>query len=151
MAVHIECPRRPPRTLYDECVTVNGPDYERKYLPVDPGPGASRRARERYAKEMAAHADLLRRQKEFVMPPRAAPIFLCGQKVAQEPFCNCGHTSEMLCDYPIGDGKTCDLPVCWCCSRHIAEDMDLCTIHFAEFVKKSGAERINPWPPVREK
>ena len=83
------------------------------------------------------------------MPPRLEPVFLCGQKVQQDPFCPCGHTAEMLCDYPMGRGKTCDLPLCWCCRKHIAEDMDLCAIHFAEFVKKSGTEQINPWPPRR--
>lgn len=149
MAVCIECPSRPARTLFDECVTVHGPDYERGDMPVDPGPAAHPRARERYQRELAGHADLLRRQKALIVEPRSAPVFLCGEGLKSDPLCACGHTAEMLCDYPMGRGKTCDLPVCWCCSRHIADDRDLCLIHFAEFVGKSGAERINPWPPKK--
>ena len=149
MTVYVECPRRPPRTLYDELVTVHDPDYERQYLPVDPGPHAGSRARARYAKELAAHAALLAKQKEVVMPPREGMSFLCGRIFEQAPFCPCGHTAEMLCDYPMGEGRTCDLPVCWCCSKHLGEEQDLCLIHFAEFLGKARVERINPWPPKR--
>lgn len=149
MAIHIECPSRPTRTLYDEHVEFCGTDYEKRRRPVDPGPLASESARRRFAKDLAAHEDLIRRQKARVMEPLPGPQFLCGQKVQQDPFCSCGHTAEMLCDYPMGRGKTCDLAVCWCCSKHIAKDMDLCLIHFAEFVKKTGEEHINPWPPPR--
>jgi hypothetical protein len=130
-------------------VTVHGPGYDKLYLPGDPGPAAGRRAQERYAKDLAQHSDLLRRQKALVMEPNPGAYFLCGEKVEQEPFCHCGHTAEMLCDYPMGEGKTCDLAVCWCCSKHIAEDRDLCLVHFAVFVRESGVERINPWPPKR--
>jgi hypothetical protein len=151
MAVFVECPKRPTRTMYDEMSTAHGHDCETEctYRPVDPGPNASRRDRAQYEKGMAAHMDLMCRQKALVIEPRKEPHFLCGDKVEQEPFCACGHTAEMLCDYPMGCGKTCDLPVCWCCSRHIAEDHDLCLIHFAEFVGKARAEKINPWPPPK--
>lgn len=141
MAVYVECPSRPPRTLYDEHVTVHGPGYEKVYLPVDPEQSASRKARERYAKDLAAHAELLRLQKSEIMPPRPGPVFLCGDKIDQEPFCACGHTAEMLCDYPMGHGLTCDLPVCWCCSRFKVQGTSTKIATCASSTSPSSSER----------
>jgi hypothetical protein len=146
MAIYIECPSRPAKTLYD--LNVEAGLSVECHLPTDPGPNASRAARERFAKDLATYHRIRNGQMNTIVEPVPGPQFICG-KIEQEPFCACGHTAEMLCDYPMGDGKTCDLPVCWCCSRHIAEDRDLCLIHFAEFVGKARAERINPWPPRR--
>ena len=145
-AVIIECPSMPRRTLYDVNVAA-GLAIER-HLPKGPGPDAPRRERKRYEKDLETYNAILAGQKARIVEPSRDVVFICGS-IEPAPFCNCGHTAEMLCDYPIGDGKTCDLPLCWCCRKHIAEDSDLCPIHFAEFVKKSGGERINPWPPKR--
>lgn len=149
MTIYVECPKRPMRTIYDEYCLVHGHECDVADRPTPPGPMASKREMDRFAKDLAVYEDLMRRQKAFVMPPRTEPVFLCGQKVEQTPFCACGHTAEMLCDYPMGKGETCDLPLCWCCRRHIGEDRDLCEIHFAEFVGKARVGRINPWPPKR--
>lgn len=37
-------------------------------------------------------------------------IFVCGQGI--RPCHICGAVADYLCDQPIGDGKTCDLPLC---------------------------------------
>ncbi len=36
--------------------------------------------------------------------------FMCGEDVVA--CCVCGTFSEHLCDYPLGNGKTCDAPLC---------------------------------------
>lgn len=119
--IYVECPSRPRRTLQD-------------------------------LHEMAGHGhadeDLVERRRAVIVEPNSTLIIFCGT-IDPEPMCACGHTAEMLCDYPMGRGKTCDLPVCWCCSRSIGQDKDLCLIHHAEFVRKTGVARINPWPPKR--
>lgn len=100
-------------------------------------------------------ADVLRSQRgawndqhsSIIIGPDDGTSFLCGDLVV--PVCKCGVAADYLCDYPIGKGKTCDLNLCPGCLRHIGDDLDLCEIHFAEFVKKSGANVINPWPPRR--
>lgn len=79
--------------------------------------------------------------------------FVCGSEellVAFKPcsWCDCFH--DFLCDYPMGRGKTCDTLLCEKHARAIGEDKHLCPIHFAEFQKKAGVDRINPWPPKRE-
>lgn len=57
-------------------------------------------------------------------------IFLCGEGVQ-----SCGRCTQVavaLCDFPTGDGKTCDIPLC---NRHrIAQggellDIDYCPQH----------------------
>lgn len=79
---------------------------------------------------------------ENVFPePFTGPIFLKGD-LEPEQHCRCGHTADFLCDKPIGRGKTCDLPLCWCCRVTIGEDYDLCPVHAAEW---SGRN-----PPVQQ-
>lgn len=71
--------------------------------------------------------------------------FICGDLEIDVCAC-CGVEPDFLCDYPIGGGKTCDLPLCSRCKRSIGEDRDLCPVHHAQFV---GAQGVNPWPPKR--
>jgi hypothetical protein len=68
-------------------------------------------------------------------------IFLCGSGPVA-PTCRCGHLADLLCDWPIGKGKTCDLPLCSSCSVRIGDDQDLCLIHHNLFAKD------NPLPHV---
>lgn len=144
--IFVECPKRPPQTLYDVLGQFR-PHSD--FSPVKPADDADRLAWARYRTALAKEADLHARQKATLVEPCAAPMFICGD-IDPEPFCACGHTAELLCDHPMGDGRTCDLPLCWCCGKHIAEDADLCRVHFAEFVSRTGVERVNPWPPPRK-
>lgn len=37
-------------------------------------------------------------------------MFLCGEF---GPHCGaCASVGDFLCDFPVGDGKTCDMPLC---------------------------------------
>lgn len=81
------------------------------------------------------------------------PVFMCGPG-AEKMFARCvvpgcPYLSELLCDYPMGRGKTCDLALCEDHAREIGEDRHLCPIHFAEWVEKTRGARLNPWPPPR--
>ena len=57
--------------------------------------------------------------------------FICGKDIQ---VCNfCGSISEYFCDFPIGDGRTCDLPICKDHKRHredIGVDIDFCPHHW---------------------
>jgi hypothetical protein len=55
--------------------------------------------------------------------------FVCtrGQKV--KPCAVCGNPSTKLCDGDIGNGKTCDVPLCSKCALHICPDKDYCPKH----------------------
>jgi hypothetical protein len=65
-----------------------------------------------------------------IAPRLDGPIFLCGS-IKPEPVCRCGHAADFLCDQPMSDGKTCDLPLCYCCRVAIGEEYDLCPVHAA--------------------
>jgi hypothetical protein len=84
--------------------------------------------------------------------PFTEPYWICGSSIKPTIACReHGVESHYLCDYPVGKGQTCDLPLCSGCRRNIAHDTDFCEIHFAEFVGKSGSASIRPWPPQRSK
>ena len=78
-------------------------------------------------------------------------VTMCGPGMKGFRFCahpGCEYEHESLCDYPIGDGKTCDLPMCRDHRHRIAENTDLCEIHFREFQGKAKVDHVNPWPPT---
>lgn len=39
-------------------------------------------------------------------------MFLCGDLGDHCGDANCGDVSGFLCDFPVADGKTCDMPLC---------------------------------------
>lgn len=57
--------------------------------------------------------------------------FLCGD--LGDHCINCGTVSDVLCDYPVGDGKTCDRAICEECAHCVAPDVHYCHGHFAEW------------------
>lgn len=58
--------------------------------------------------------------------------------------------ADLLCDWPIGKGKTCDLSLCEDCAHEIGEDLHCCKIHYALWQRKTGKDRrINAWPPPK--
>lgn len=79
----------------------------------------------RRAKEWATE------DEELIASPDDGYVFLCGEIEVQ--VCGCQTASDYLCDYPVGDGKTCDLPLCDACRKNIGEERDLCAIHYAEW------------------
>ena len=75
-------------------------------------------------------------------------ITMCGDfemTLCREPGCD--REGLYLCDWPMGRGKTCDLPLCPGHAREIGEDRHLCPIHHPMWTKQAGVARINPWPP----
>ena len=57
-------------------------------------------------------------------------IMMCGEGIRPCEFC--GHIADFLCDAPIGDGRTCDLPLCREHKYHrpdIGVNIDYCPHH----------------------
>ena len=57
-------------------------------------------------------------------------MFVCGECVVACAFC--GRVADFRCDYPIGEGRTCDLPICREHKTHrpdIGVDIDYCPHH----------------------
>jgi len=51
--------------------------------------------------------------------------------------CSCGCVASALCDYPVGDGKTCDRLLCedTPCGHLVAPDTHYCQDHYLEWKK----------------
>lgn len=69
---------------------------------------------------------------------------------------DCLEPAEFLCDFPVGDGKTCDRPLCEGHAHEVAPDVHYCTGHHAmweEFRASGGVVRelaeVIPWPKKR--
>ena len=53
---------------------------------------------------------------------------VCGPR-RRVKKCWCGAPGVKLCDFKVGQGKTCDIPRCERHSTHVAADKDLCEDH----------------------
>ena len=62
-------------------------------------------------------------------------LWICGE-LDDVPCCRvCGCMATQLCDYPIGNDKTCDSALCSDCSHSIKGDLDYCPEHAGEYGK----------------
>lgn len=71
----------------------------------------------------------------YIEPGDHGPIFICGRL---GPHCaeeNCGRVGDLLCDYPVGDGKTCDRPLCPSHATEVGPDLHYCIAHAEEWWK----------------
>lgn len=61
-------------------------------------------------------------------------MIVCGERPKPKP-CACGQPSRFLCDWKLGDGKTCDAPLCADsnigpgCANQVGRDKHLCPEH----------------------
>jgi hypothetical protein len=62
-------------------------------------------------------------------------MFICGEGVKPNPYRECGYESDFLCDYPVGNGKTCDAQLCWKHAQEVAPGIHYCSAHFDEWKK----------------
>lgn len=67
---------------------------------------------------------------------------ICGEL---GPHCGeCSGVGDYLCDYPVGDGKTCDRPLCEHHAKEVAPEIHYCPSHWREwneFRQSGGVER----------
>ena len=60
-------------------------------------------------------------------------MIMCGKGVTREPCRECGCEAEFLCDYPVGNDKTCDAKLCWKHAHEVSPGIHYCESHFAEW------------------
>lgn len=96
------------------------------------------------------HPDLwpeeVRREKEEVLQADA-DVWMCG---ALGPHCNeagCTAPGDNLCDWPMGRGKTCDLPLCDEHAREVGIDRHFCAVHHRIWQAQTAPPGGNTWPP----
>lgn len=54
-------------------------------------------------------------------------LFICGD--LGQHCADCSGFGDYLCDYPVGEGKTCDRPLCDDHASEIAPDIHYCAGH----------------------
>jgi hypothetical protein len=64
----------------------------------------------------------------WIKDGNGAVAILCGSR-PRAKRCACGQPSTLLCDWPIGGGKTCDRPMCASCATEVGPDKHLCAGH----------------------
>lgn len=70
-------------------------------------------------------------------------MIICGPGVTHSPCRECGYDSDFLCDFPVGEGKTCDANLCRDHAHEVAPGIHYCPSHFQEWKKfrESGGVR----------
>jgi len=68
--------------------------------------------------------------EQYVSPDGTLSMIICSRGQRKAVPCHyCGKPSISLCDYPRGNGKTCDKPMCNKCKTKIGLDLDVCREH----------------------
>lgn len=80
-------------------------------------------------------------------------VFLCGDLGPHCAAGKCAAVSGWLCDYPVGEGKTCDLPLCGSHAYEVAPNIHYCPGHltlWSAFRDSGGVKRelenVVPFP-----
>jgi hypothetical protein len=66
-------------------------------------------------------------------------MFICGDLGGH--CTECAAPGDNLCDYPVGDGKTCDRPLCDDHAKQVANDVHYCRDHFIMWREYLASER----------
>ena len=68
--------------------------------------------------------------EKIVSPDGTMVGFVCSRGRQPRKLCHyCGKPAMVLCDYPLGNGKTCDKPMCNSCRTKIGPNLDVCREH----------------------
>lgn len=95
------------------------------------------------------HVEQIAHEKATILPG-VGGIF-CGDAFTTKSVCSrCGLYADILCDFPMGKGTTCDLPLCDDCTHRVGDDLDLCPLHHPIWVASAGVSAMAPWPPTRK-
>lgn len=97
------------------------------------------------------------RDKSLVPRGNGGIIFMCGDdRLQPNPCRDCCIEADYLCDYPVGNDKTCDAKLCRDHAVEIAPNIYYCRKHYEEFNKfdssggvKKYLENVIPYPPDR--
>jgi len=72
---------------------------------------------------------------KVVNQPGGGAAIVCSRGRRPKQKCiACNAEAPLLCDWPVGDGKTCDAPICRRHAVHVGPDRDYCPEH----ARKSG-------------
>lgn len=80
---------------------------------------------------------------ETVELPDGTRAIVCGGRKRHRQRCSsCGLKCDYLCDWKVGGGKTCDVPICGIHALEVAANKHLCPDHqraYREWLDARGA------------
>lgn len=96
-----------------------------------------------------------------LIPTKYGNMFVCGSYKSLEDLREppqmcyiCGKPATVLCDAPVGYGKTCDKPMCREHSHNIGKDTDVCQEHYNDYeieqAKENRLKLAKGWWPIQE-
>jgi hypothetical protein len=65
---------------------------------------------------------------KYVKLPDGSFAIVCSRD-KRHKCAYCNDDAPLLCDFKVGEGKTCDKPICKVCSVSVAHGIDHCRIH----------------------
>ena len=81
----------------------------------------------------------------YIIPMKdGGEMFLCGKLGPHCADSGCADVAANLCDYPVSDGRTCDMPLCRSHSFEAAPNVHYCpghTVLWREFRESGGVKR----------
>lgn len=65
-----------------------------------------------------------------------ATAIVCSRRRKSKQLCSvgkdrdrCPNPARILCDFPVGPDRTCDMPVCTAHAREVGPDRHFCPLH----------------------
>ena len=72
---------------------------------------------------------------QHVKIPGGGYAIICGRGKRPIICSVCHRIGSKLCDWPVGNGKTCDRPLCDACAVSGGKEIDFCPSHQQERLK----------------
>ncbi|NLC22374.1 MAG: hypothetical protein GX771_10780 [Halomonadaceae bacterium] len=66
-----------------------------------------------------------------------------------EPCADCGDVGSLLCDYPVGGGKTCDRKLCEAHGNLVGDDIHYCRSHYREWCDNNPSKKTYQHTQIR--
>lgn len=72
-------------------------------------------------------------------------VIWCGPGPRKRRCAHCGsRDAKALCDWPMGNGKTCDKPCCYRCRRSPDTNVHYCLDHWSAEARTPEPARVEP-------
>lgn len=72
------------------------------------------------------------------------PWIVCSGGRMARSTCSCGNKVTRLCDWKVGQGRTCDTGMCGQCTTSPAKDKDLCSGHAESWQQMQAIAAMDP-------
>lgn len=78
---------------------------------------------------------------KFEVDGKPVTAIVCGTRGSRPIRCQhegCGKPGRKLCDWKVGEGKTCDMQLCDAHATQPARGKDLCPVHSRMWAERQG-------------